>query len=51
MEEAIALADRVILMKDGKVDREFPITLPYPRHEQAAGFMHEFQEVRREFFK
>ena len=51
IEEAIALADRVILMKDGTVDREFPIALSYPRHEQAAGFMHEVQQVRREFFK
>jgi NitT/TauT family transport system ATP-binding protein len=51
IEEAIALSDRVVLMKAGKIDREFQITLPYPRHEQAAGFMREFQEVRREFFK
>lgn len=51
IEEAVGLADRVILMREGVIDSEFPITLPHPRHEQGEAFMHEVQKIRREFFK
>ena len=50
IEEAVSLADRIILMKSGHVEHVFPIALPYPRREQASAFMHEVQEVRRVFF-
>ena len=50
IEEAVSLAQRVILMRDGHVVQNYPITLPYPRREQAAGFMHDVQTIRREFF-
>lgn len=51
IEEAVSLADRVILIKDGTVDQIFKIDLPYPRREQAEGFMRDVQHIRREFFK
>jgi NitT/TauT family transport system ATP-binding protein len=51
IEEAVSLADRVILMRDGGIEKIFPITLPYPRREQALGFSHDVLEIRREFFK
>ncbi len=51
IEEAVSLADRIVLMKQGKLEKIFSIGLPYPRREQEAGFMHEVQEVRKEFFK
>lgn len=51
IEEAVTLADRIILMKAGEIDKTFNITLPRPRREQEAGFMTDVQSVRKEFFK
>ena len=50
IEEAVSLAGRVILMKDGAIDRIFPIDLPYPRRE-SDNFHREVMSIRREFFK
>jgi sulfonate transport system ATP-binding protein len=38
VEEAVALADRVVLLKDGKVDLDLPISLPRPRQRSSALF-------------
>ena len=51
IEEAISLAEQVILIKNHTVDSIFPITLPYPRREQGTGFLQEVQKIRKEFFK
>ena len=51
IEDAVALAQRVILMKGGSIVKEFPIALQFPRHEQGALFMHEVLQIRKEFFK
>jgi NitT/TauT family transport system ATP-binding protein len=50
IEEAVSLADRVILMRDGVVDSIFPIELPYPRRE-SENFHHDVMRIRREFFR
>lgn len=50
IEEAVSLADRVILVRDGTVGAEFLISLPYPRREND-GFHHEVMKIRREFFR
>ncbi len=50
IEEAVSLADRVILMREGTIDSVYQITLPYPRRENE-GFHHEVMKIRREFFK
>jgi NitT/TauT family transport system ATP-binding protein len=50
IEEAVSLADRVILMRDGAVDSIFPVDLPYPRRE-SENFHHEVMRIRREFFR
>ena len=50
IEEAVSLADRVILMRQGRVDSEYRITLPYPRRE-SRGFHDDVMKIRREFFK
>jgi NitT/TauT family transport system ATP-binding protein len=50
IEEAVSLADRVILMRDGTVDNVFPVELPYPRRE-SENFHHEVMRIRREFFR
>jgi len=50
IEEAVSLADRVILMRQGTVDSEYPISLPYPRHEQGEAFMRDVVTIRRAFF-
>ena len=51
IEEAVSLAQRVVLMKTGKIERIFPVSLSYPRREQGAAFMRDVQKIRREFFK
>ena len=51
IEEAVTLADRIILVKDFTVAHTFDITLPRPRREQESGFEHEVMQIRREFFK
>jgi NitT/TauT family transport system ATP-binding protein len=51
IEEAVNLADRIMLMKAGQVQQIFQIKLPYPRREKEAEFMHEVQSVRKKFFE
>jgi NitT/TauT family transport system ATP-binding protein len=51
IEEAVTLADRVLLVKNHTLDHSFSIVLPRPRRENEAGFAHEVAGVRREFFK
>ncbi len=51
IEEAVSLADRVLLIKKGAAAAEFPIDLPYPRREQGEAFLHDVARIRREFFK
>ncbi len=51
IEEAVSLADRILLMKNHTVDRLFTITLPRPRRENETEFAREVSQVRREFFK
>jgi NitT/TauT family transport system ATP-binding protein len=50
IEEAVSLADRVILMRDGTVDSIFPVELPYPRRE-SENFHRDVMRIRREFFR
>ena len=51
IDEAVSLANRVILMRKGTIDAIFQINLPYPRREQGAGFLHQVEVIREEFFK
>ncbi len=51
VEEAVSLADRVILMRSGTIAEIFKIDLAYPRREQEAAFAHDVQKIRREFFR
>jgi NitT/TauT family transport system ATP-binding protein len=50
IEEAVSLAGRIILMRDGTIDHTFSVDLPYPRRE-SDNFHREVMKVRREFFK
>ncbi|HEV3244740.1 MAG TPA: ABC transporter ATP-binding protein [Candidatus Paceibacterota bacterium] len=50
IEEAVSLADRVILMQSGTVDSVFPIELSYPRRE-SENFHRDVMRIRREFFR
>lgn len=50
IEEAVALADRVIVMNDFTVRRIVPIELPRPRHDQGPAFHQEVLRIRKEFF-
>ncbi len=51
VEEAVSLADRVMVMDQGQIENIVPIHLPYPRREQEAQFMNIVQKIRKEFFK
>lgn len=51
IEEAVSLAERVILIKEGKVAEEFKINLPYPRREQETDFAHIVMKIRKVFFR
>jgi NitT/TauT family transport system ATP-binding protein len=49
--EAVALAQRIVFMKKGKIEETFRIDIPEPRHEQGGRFMEEVQKIRTVFFK
>ena len=51
IEEAVSLADRILLIKNHTVGHIFTINLPRPRRENEATFAHEVLQVRKEFFK
>lgn len=51
IEEAVSLADEILLIKNYTVAHTFSIPLPRPRRENEATFAHEIAGVRREFFK
>ncbi len=50
IEEAVTLADRIVLMKEGSIEEIFPITFPYPRREQALSFHELVEKIRKRFF-
>src|SRR3989338_5434592 len=50
IEEAVSLANRVILMREGRIDSEYRINLPYPRRE-SDDFHRIVMRIRKEFFK
>ncbi len=51
IEEAVSLAERVILIKDHSIAGTYDITMPYPRREQELEFSRDVLKIRREFFK
>lgn len=50
IEEAVSLADRVVLMREGRIAEIFPITLPYPRRETGLPFHELVLKIRKVFF-
>ena len=51
IEEAVSLADRVVLLKDGTIQEIFPITVSRPRREQALSFHETVMHIRKVFFQ
>lgn len=50
IEEAVTLADRVVLMNAGRIVRTYHLAdMPRPRREQAESFIHQVQAIRRDF--
>ncbi len=50
IEEAVTLADRIVLMNAGRVARTYDLTdMPRPRREQAETYIHQVQTIRRDF--
>ncbi len=50
IEEAVSLADRVLLMKSGRIAETYPVAFPYPRREQATAFSELVERIRHKFF-
>jgi NitT/TauT family transport system ATP-binding protein len=50
IEEAVSLGNRVVLMKDGKIEEIYAINLPYPRRENGIAFHELVQKIRAKFF-
>ena len=51
IEEAVSMAERVILMKNFSIEKEFAISLPRPRREHGETFSKTVMDIRKEFFK
>ncbi len=51
IEEAVSLSERVLLVKDYTVAKEFKIELPYPRRALGEDFMREVSLIREDFFR
>ncbi len=51
IEEAVALADKIILLKNFRVEKIFDINLRRPRQEQSRDFIWEVLKIRKEFFR
>ena len=50
IEEAVSLADRVVLMKEGEIEEIYQIPFAYPRREQGLPFHDMVQKIRTKFF-
>ena len=50
LEEAVSLADRVVLMKEGTIASVYPINLSHPRREQTKEFGDRVLAIRKDFF-
>jgi NitT/TauT family transport system ATP-binding protein len=50
IEEAVSLAQHIILMKTGTIAERYSINIPYPRREQETDFIHQVHAIRRAFF-
>lgn len=51
IEEAVSLADRIVLMKQGTVEHEYPIDLPRPRRTGEGHYERQVNVIRTDFFK
>ncbi len=50
IEEAVSLAETVLLIKNGTVAERYVVEIPYPRRDQEAAYIHEVQNIRKAFF-
>ena len=51
IEEAAALAQRIVVMKDGTIERTIPVTMQYPREDTSLPFLHLVHEIRDIVFR
>ncbi|HZS43054.1 MAG TPA: ABC transporter ATP-binding protein [Candidatus Paceibacterota bacterium] len=51
IEEAVSLAQKIILIKNKTVTATFNVEMPYPRREQGITYHQDVMKIRREFFK
>ena len=51
IEEAVSLADTILLVKDYTIAETFAVGLSRPRRENETTFAHEVMEVRKAFFR
>ncbi len=51
IEEAVSLANRIVLIQNHKIGHVFPISISRPRHDQAKEFMTEVNKIRDVFLR
>ena len=51
IEEAVTLANRIVMIENHTIGHTFPIDIPRPRHEQSLQFMTEVNKIRAVFLK
>lgn len=51
IEEAVALAETIFLIKGGTVAKSYQVDIPYPRRVQELAFIHEVHHISVDFFK
>ncbi len=50
IEEAVALANRIIIMKEFRIVGDYPVTMTHPRREDGATFGLEVRKIHKAFF-
>jgi NitT/TauT family transport system ATP-binding protein len=51
IEEAVSLAERIILIKDHSIAKIYSINMAYPRREQELEYHREVMKIRKDFFQ
>ncbi len=50
IEEAVVLADSILLIKEGTIAEHYAVTIEYPRRDRETAFIQEVHRIRKDFF-
>jgi len=51
IEEAVTLAQKIAVMREGTIEKTVDVTIPYPREDTSLPFLHLVRELRQTFFR